>query len=64
VPASEWAQTLAPDSASSNKLTIGGKQVVGASQGGMTSGYYTKDDILFMVIAPDKDAAAIFAALP
>jgi hypothetical protein len=63
VPASEWATQLDP-SATGKTITVGGKQVVGESTGGLTSAYYTHDDILFMVIASDKDAAAIISALP
>jgi len=66
VPASEWASQLDTNASSSSSptMTVGGKQVVGTSTGGMTSVYYTKDDILFLVIAPDADAAAIVQGLP
>ena len=63
VPASEWANQI--DSTATGKtITVGGKQVMGDSQGGLTSVFYTKDDILFMVIASDKDAAGIVSQLP
>ena len=66
VPATEWASQLDTNASSSSSptMTVGGKQVVGTSTGGMTSVYYTKDDILFLVIAPDADAAAIVQGLP
>lgn len=63
VPASDWIGQL-DSSATGTPTTIGGKSVLATSQGGMTTGYYTKDDIAFLVVASDKDAQAIFAALP
>ncbi len=64
VPASEWASQIDSSSSTGAKINVGGKSVVGASQGGLTTAYYAKDDILFMVIASDADAAKIFSSLP
>jgi hypothetical protein len=64
VPASEWVQSLDTSGSKGDQMTVGGKQVTGTSQAGFTTVFYTKDDITFMVIAPDKDAQAIVAALP
>ncbi len=64
VPASEWVPSLDTSGPTGDQMTVGGKQVTGSSQGGFTSVFYTKDDITFMVIAPDADAQAIVAALP
>lgn len=63
VPATEFAQAIGADS-TGNTMTIGGKQVTGTSQGGMTTVYYPKDDIVFMVIAPDAIAQQVVAGLP
>ena len=64
VPATQWASDADSSLAASSTITVGGKQVLGSSVGGMTSGVYLKDDIMFMVIASDADAAQIFTALP
>jgi len=63
VPASEWATDMGA-ATSGTSMTVGGKQVTGASAAGMTTGYYTKDDVLFLVVASDADASTIFTALP
>ena len=63
VPASEWATQL--DAGAGGKTTtIGGKEVVGQTQGGLTSVFYAKDDVLFMVLASPKDAEGIVSQLP
>jgi hypothetical protein len=64
VPAAQWANEIDSTFTSGDTMTLGGKKVVGTSQGGFTTAYYTKDDVLFMIIAPDKDADAIASALP
>jgi hypothetical protein len=64
VPASEFMTALDSSTTSTDKITLGGKTVYGTTGAGMSSIMYPKDDVVFMVIASDKDVAAIVAALP
>lgn len=64
VPAAEWASEVGSGMTGGSSMTLGGKTVTGTTAGGFTTAYYPKDDILFLVVAPEKDADAIFAALP
>jgi hypothetical protein len=64
VPASEFMTALDSSTSATDKITLGGKTVYGTTGTGMSSIIYPKDDVVFMVIASDADAAAIVAALP
>jgi len=64
VPATEFMNQVGSSADATNKLTIGGKTVYGESGSGMSSIVYPKGDVLFMVVASDKDAQAIVSALP
>ena len=63
VPATEFMTQLGSTTAA-DQISLGGKTVYGSSGAGMSSIVYPHDDILFLVIAADADAATIVAALP
>ena len=64
VPATEFMTGLDTGTSTSDQLSLSGKTVYGTTGAGMSSIIYPKDDVVFMVVASDKDAAAIVAALP
>ena len=65
VPAAQFGADIYPkDIVAANKTSIGGKDVYAKTDSGITTAYYLKDDITFLVTASTANVTTLVGELP